>query len=234
MLSGKDNSGFGWDEDRQMVVAEDALWNSYISVRIISCLYYLILTKLKSNVDSFYYDQLISIYAKDRAIRKDVQTTVDIVEEINVEDVSTANNLEEGKNYYGCEDDVFLDEMDVLVTQSQPPKPNQDGSTSSKKQKKIYDGSEQISTSITNYVMLLGKNIRTVGFELSRSIVSEKVIQESAQNLYPALCEVEGLTEDKRYNALSKIPDHPTQILIFFSLPSSVRLEWVRRFLSDH
>ncbi|KAH1030970.1 hypothetical protein J1N35_043144, partial [Gossypium stocksii] len=25
MLSGKDNSGFGWDEDRQMVVAEDVV-----------------------------------------------------------------------------------------------------------------------------------------------------------------------------------------------------------------
>ncbi|MFQ6651547.1 hypothetical protein Gotur_023829, partial [Gossypium turneri] len=49
MLSGKGNSGFGWDEHRQMVVAEDVGWNSYISVRIISCLYYLILTKLISN-----------------------------------------------------------------------------------------------------------------------------------------------------------------------------------------
>ncbi|MBA0782694.1 hypothetical protein Gotri_000536, partial [Gossypium trilobum] len=60
---------------------------------------------------------------------------------------------------------------------------------------------------------------RTVGLELSRSIASEKVIQESAQKLYLALCEVEGLTEDERYRALSKIPDHPTQMLIFFSLP---------------
>ncbi|MBA0631673.1 hypothetical protein Godav_000528 [Gossypium davidsonii] len=58
-------------------------------------LYYLILTKLISNVDSFYYDQLISIYAKDRAIEKDAQTVVDIVEEIDAEDVATANNLEE-------------------------------------------------------------------------------------------------------------------------------------------
>ncbi|MBA0800033.1 hypothetical protein Gohar_010499 [Gossypium harknessii] len=35
MLSGKDNSGFGWDEYRQMVVAKCAMWNSYISVGII-------------------------------------------------------------------------------------------------------------------------------------------------------------------------------------------------------
>ncbi|MBA0875567.1 hypothetical protein Goshw_005277, partial [Gossypium schwendimanii] len=28
MFSGKDNSSFGWDEHRQMVAAEDAVWNS--------------------------------------------------------------------------------------------------------------------------------------------------------------------------------------------------------------
>ncbi|MFQ6634040.1 hypothetical protein Gotur_010650 [Gossypium turneri] len=44
------------------------------------------------------------------------------------------------------------------------------------------------------------------------------IIQESALELYLILCEVEGLTEDERYRALSKIPNHPMQMLIFFSL----------------
>ncbi|MBA0752269.1 hypothetical protein Gogos_001119 [Gossypium gossypioides] len=69
MLSGKDNSGFGWDEHKQMVVTKDAM--------------------------------------------KYAQIAVDIVEEIDVEDVATANNLEEGNNYHECENDVSLDEMDV-------------------------------------------------------------------------------------------------------------------------
>ncbi|MBA0723025.1 hypothetical protein Golax_003644 [Gossypium laxum] len=85
-----------------------------------------------------YYDQLTSIYAKDRATRKDAQTSADIVEEIDVEDVATANNLEEGNNYHGCEDDVSLDEMDVSATQSQLSKPHQDGSTFSKKKRKRF------------------------------------------------------------------------------------------------
>ncbi|MBA0628405.1 hypothetical protein Godav_023131, partial [Gossypium davidsonii] len=96
------------DEHRQMVVAEDAVWNSYINVIIISCLYYLVLTKLIS-----YYDQLASIYAKDRAIGKDAQTATNIVEEIDVEDVATANNLKEGNNYHKCKNVVSLDKMDV-------------------------------------------------------------------------------------------------------------------------
>ncbi|MBA0728239.1 hypothetical protein Golax_001157 [Gossypium laxum] len=51
LLNGKDNSSFGWDEHRQMVVAKDAIWNLYI--------------------------------------------TTDIVEEIDAEDIATANNIEE-------------------------------------------------------------------------------------------------------------------------------------------
>ncbi|MBA0683753.1 hypothetical protein Goari_025384 [Gossypium aridum] len=63
--------------------------------------------------------------------------------------------------------------MDVLATQPQSLKPNQDGSTSSKRgKKKIFDESEQISTSITDTVIFLGENIQTVGLELSRSIAS--------------------------------------------------------------
>ncbi|MBA0796036.1 hypothetical protein Gohar_006837, partial [Gossypium harknessii] len=61
-----------------------------------------------------------------KAIGKYAQTTTDIVEEIDAEDVAIAKSLEEGNNYHGCEDDVSLDEMDVSATQSQPSTPNQD------------------------------------------------------------------------------------------------------------
>ncbi|MBA0793041.1 hypothetical protein Gohar_017475, partial [Gossypium harknessii] len=90
MLSGKENNNFSWDEHRQMVVAEDAVWNSYISSH--------------KAADQFrhrsfpYYDQLTSIYAKDRATEKDAQIAADIVEEIDVEDVTTTNNIKEGNN----------------------------------------------------------------------------------------------------------------------------------------
>ncbi|MBA0611541.1 hypothetical protein Godav_012220 [Gossypium davidsonii] len=50
MLSRKDNSGFGWDDHRQMVVAEDASHKA---------------TGQFSHRGFPYYDQLISIYTKD-------------------------------------------------------------------------------------------------------------------------------------------------------------------------
>ncbi|MFQ6656340.1 hypothetical protein Gotur_026490 [Gossypium turneri] len=113
-----------------------------------------------------------------------------------------------------------------------------------RRKKKNYDASDHFSSSFHDAATLLAKNMRTIGEQISRSIASDvvvqqkseefQIIQEKATNLYPTLCEIEGLTVDEHYRALSKIPDHPTQMLVFFSLPSDVRLEWVRRFLANH
>ncbi|MFQ6636619.1 hypothetical protein Gotur_013184 [Gossypium turneri] len=105
MLNGKNNSGFSWDEHRQLVVAEDASHKEAGQFRH----------------RSFpYYDQLTAIYAKDRATGKDAQTAADVIEEINVEDVATTNINEERNDFYGCEADVSLDDKDVSATEPQP------------------------------------------------------------------------------------------------------------------
>ncbi|MFQ6664362.1 hypothetical protein Gotur_031510 [Gossypium turneri] len=90
MLSGKNNSGFGWDEHRQFVVAEDASHKEA--------------GQFKHRSFS-YYDQLTAIYAKDRATGKDAQTATDIIEEINVKDIAITNIHEERNGFYGCEVD---------------------------------------------------------------------------------------------------------------------------------
>ncbi|PPD67499.1 hypothetical protein GOBAR_DD35629 [Gossypium barbadense] len=87
MLNGQNNSGFGWDKHRQLVVAEDAVWDSYL--------------------------KLTAIYARDRATEKDAQTAADVLEEINAEDVPTTDMNEERNTFYDCEADVSLDDMDV-------------------------------------------------------------------------------------------------------------------------
>ncbi|MBA0856649.1 hypothetical protein Goshw_001231, partial [Gossypium schwendimanii] len=94
MRSGKNNSGLGWDEHRQLVVAEDASHKEA--------------GQFKHR--SFpYYDQLTFIYAKDRATRRDAQTAADIIEETDIEDVATTNTHEERNDFHGCEADVSFD-----------------------------------------------------------------------------------------------------------------------------
>ncbi|KHG07564.1 PDZ and LIM domain 1 [Gossypium arboreum] len=75
--------------------------------------------------------------SSDRATEKDAQTTADIIEEIDVEDVATTNTHEERNDFNGCEADVSLDNMDLSATQSQPPR-NQSDFTFSKKKIKYF------------------------------------------------------------------------------------------------
>ncbi|XP_040944928.1 uncharacterized protein [Gossypium hirsutum] len=122
MLSGKNTSDFGWDEHKQLVVAEDVSHKEA--------------GQFKHH--SFpYYDQLTVIYAKDRATGKDAQTATDVIEEIDVEDVATTNTHEERNDFYGCEADVSLDDMDLSATQTQPAR-NKGDPTFSKKKKKDF------------------------------------------------------------------------------------------------
>ncbi|MFQ6636377.1 hypothetical protein Gotur_012485 [Gossypium turneri] len=141
MLRGKDNSDFCWDEHRQFVVAEDISHKEADQFRH----------------RSFpNYDQLTTIYAKDRATGKDAQIFIDIIEKIDVGNVVTTNTREERNDFHGCEADVSLVEMNLLTTQL-----------------------EHISsTSFTDVAMLLAKNIQIVGLEISRSIASEVLIQQ--------------------------------------------------------
>ena len=148
---------------------------------------------------------------------------------------------EERNTFYDCEADVSLDDMDVSGTDPRGDR-DQGGSSSSNKRKKKSDARDNVYSSFEEAATLLGEKIQAVGDQISRTMASEVVVQqkseekmeEKASNLYSALWSIEGLTDDQRYDALSKIPNHPTQMIVFFSLPSVAQLEWVRRFLSDH
>ncbi|XP_040944117.1 uncharacterized protein At2g29880-like isoform X2 [Gossypium hirsutum] len=172
MLNGQNNSGFGWDEHRQLVVAKDAVWNSYLNS-------YKKAGQFRHR--SFpYYDQLTAIYARDRATGKDAQTAADVIEEINVQDVPTTDINEERNEFYDCEVDVSLDDMDVSATEPQPDR-NQWGSTSSKKKKKNFDATDHISSSYHDAATLLAENMRAIGEQISRIIAFDVVVQQKSE-----------------------------------------------------
>ena len=81
---------------------------------------------------------------------------------------------------------------------------------------------------------LLSDKIEIVGRELSKSIKLKMVIHQKVEDLFGALCEIDGLTEDELDIALSIMPNHPTQMIIFFSLLPTRRLGWVRRFITNN
>ncbi|MFQ6663283.1 hypothetical protein Gotur_030869 [Gossypium turneri] len=160
MLNGQNNSGFGWDEHRQLVVAEDTSHKEAAQFR---------------HRAFPYYDQLTAIYARDRATGKDAQTAADVLEEINAQGVPTTNMNEERNEFYDCEADVSLDDMDVSAMEPQRDRDQREN---------MRAISEQISRSIASDVVVQQKSEEL------------QVIQEKATNLYSTLWENEGLTVD--------------------------------------
>ncbi|PPD99546.1 hypothetical protein GOBAR_DD03437 [Gossypium barbadense] len=188
MLNGQNNSGFGWDEHRQLVVVEDAVLDSY----------------LKSHKEAAqfrhrtfpYYNQLTAIYARDRVTGKDAQTAADVLEEINAEVVPITDMDEERNSFYDCEADVSLDDMDVSTAEPRRDR-DQGGSSSSNKKKKKSDARDNMYSSFNEAATLLAENMRAIGDQISRSIASDVVVQqkseefqiikEKATNLYSTL-----------------------------------------------
>ncbi|PPE00533.1 hypothetical protein GOBAR_DD02438 [Gossypium barbadense] len=151
MLNGQNNSGFGWDEHRQLVVAEDAVWESYV--------------KSHKEASQFrhrsfpYYNQLTTIYARDRATGKDAQTAANVLEEIHAEDKRTTDMNEERNTFYDCEADVSLDDTDVSGTVPRGDR-DQGGSSSSNKRKKKSDARDNVYSLFDEAATLLGVKSR--------------------------------------------------------------------------
>ncbi|XP_052478803.1 uncharacterized protein LOC128034103 [Gossypium raimondii] len=137
---------------------EDAVWNSYLNSHKEAGQF---------RHRSFpYYDQLTTIYARDRVTGKDAQTAADVIEEINVQDVPTTDINEERNKFYDCEADVSLDDMDVSATEPQLDR-NQGGSTSSKKKKRIL---MQVIIFLLHFMMLPLYWLKTCGPLANKSI----------------------------------------------------------------
>ncbi|OMO74002.1 hypothetical protein COLO4_26759 [Corchorus olitorius] len=151
-----------------------------------------------------YFSELSAIYAMDHATGKDAQTAADILEEMAQETEREA-----------ADQDAEMESNNVV-------------------QDDVGLDEMDVSTTPSIAAKLIGDGIREAGKDLSRSIGSEMVIQEKVQELDIILGEIDGLTEEERDIALSKIPDHPAQMLVFGSLPPHRKLAWVRRFLSSH
>ncbi|EOX94440.1 Uncharacterized protein TCM_004023 [Theobroma cacao] len=75
MVQGTRTSGFGWNDQRNMVVTDDSVWESYIQSHKEAAPF---------RTKSFhFFNELSLIYVKDRATGKDAQTTTDILKEMH-------------------------------------------------------------------------------------------------------------------------------------------------------
>ncbi|XVF47446.1 hypothetical protein PTKIN_Ptkin03bG0109200 [Pterospermum kingtungense] len=163
------------------------------------------------------------VTVKDSFNWKDAQSTVDIVEEIQ-------NAGNDGSPDIGSANEYHTQHLGDDMEMSFAPSI----STSSKKRKE----NEMSATNTTEVLMrataLLTDKMIDIGEKLNESDGTKMRLEKRVKELGTALDEFEGLTEDERDNALRKLSEHPSQMVVFFSLLPSRRLRWVHKFLSTY
>ncbi|XVF66593.1 hypothetical protein PTKIN_Ptkin10aG0049700 [Pterospermum kingtungense] len=203
MVKGDNTSGFGWDNQETclLISSVHVIYQSHKDAALF-------------RTRSFhFFNELSQIYAKDHATGKDAQTTADIIEEIHIAGNDEGND---GRNTDFEDEDQTIHVSDDLETSFTPRT-----STSSRK-RKANEMNEPISAeTLINATTVLSEKMSEIGNKLSHSIGTEMRLEERAEKLYDALNEIDGLTVDEKEISLSKIPDHESQMVIFFSLPPS-------------
>ncbi|GAB4844018.1 hypothetical protein Ancab_013982 [Ancistrocladus abbreviatus] len=221
MIYGKHTSGFGWDDNRKMVVAENHVWDAYIAVHKEAAPF------RKKSLP--YFIDLCLIYVKDHATGANAQTIDDIIEEIQDEE---ANHQESINEEIGLELEEGTQGVvaSTSCTQSQYREKNNECSSKRKRQKASEDDGVT-SECILSAAIMLGSDIKKASKILG---ATERVIQEKVVELDKFLSEIEGLFTREWTLASIKLPDHPRQMLVFFSLPPARRLEWLKTFLESY
>ncbi|XP_031099367.1 uncharacterized protein At2g29880-like [Ipomoea triloba] len=160
------NSGFGWDDERKVVTAEDDVWDAYLTSHKEAAHY-----RMKSFP---FYIEFTTIYGKDRATGKDSQTGADIVYEMgNTEDFDgTSEGI--GGTMEGSEDDNPIDLRDNNFSFTPAQTSSARGVSSTKRKRQSIDTCEPITAdSLFGAAMMLSEKLELVGEKISRSLGTE-------------------------------------------------------------
>ncbi|XP_031374651.1 uncharacterized protein LOC116189224 [Punica granatum] len=216
-------SGFGWDSTWKMVTAEDDVWETYVATHKEAAPF-----RLRSFP---HFEELSMIYAKDRATGKDVQAVEDILQELEIEDLTgVAKEVDvnhSNPNEYANGNANTPTSGDV----SRAHQPPTDAMASASSRKKRKNGESDFCT-ISQNLNTMATEMKEACMMISKSVHSD-IYQEKFLELPRALRTVDGLTSAQVRMAIQKFGNHSNYILLFFGTEPEYRLEMVQDFLAN-
>ncbi|XP_076959599.1 uncharacterized protein LOC143635727 [Bidens hawaiensis] len=199
-------SGFGWDEQKCCIIADDSVWNAYVKSH-------------KGAVNfrdkSFpFYDKLCTIFGKDRATGS---KAVDLGEEDVVQETQKSSPVD-------IEDFDFVNEAVPNVDRSE----GQTGSlTSKRKRGRSTDADEIYRESCKDIKEVLLRFGEMVGEQLSKEGMEAREIYEKVSDELKAL---PGITTKKRFKAAHLISKYVDLGRSFLALTIEEKIEMVELY----
>ncbi|KAF7811575.1 putative myb/SANT-like domain-containing protein [Senna tora] len=214
MVFGTNTSGFGWDDDRQIVVVERDVWDAYI----------------KSHPDAKQYRykpfphliDLTKVWGKDRATggeSRDAEDINDMPDE-DLNGLEGLNNTEQNQTLLGHHSSN---------EQIQPLPTECEGASTSRKRKRkspsidVIDGFKEITVPFLH-------RLDKIADGMDR-IACEKALDNKREALGEALSKVDGLTDDEFVRAHLRLASDPALLVAFSGLQDRHKLRWLQQII---
>ncbi|KAI4357043.1 hypothetical protein L6164_001018 [Bauhinia variegata] len=212
MVQGLNTSGFGWDNDKNMVIADKAVWDEYLKKA----------TPFRSR-PFLHFDALCTIWAKDKAIGKDAQDVDNINEEANhVNFEESPDNVSEHQSTYDYDNDDTLSEV--------PETPRTRSSSGSRKKRK----NDVAVDVLRDTIVTIGQSFQHTTENLCTEVhqlAHDEVMDERKEKLFEDLLKVQGLIPNEIYDAHMKLAQYPNLLVVFPTIPEPFKANWIRRLI---
>ncbi|KAM6569170.1 hypothetical protein CsatB_017155 [Cannabis sativa] len=221
MLTGPNCSGFGWDPQKQMVTAEKPVWEAYLQSHREA-------TPFKNQIFP-YYDDLCTIFGKDRATGKHAETPTDVEE--NEKEDQHVNLDDDNFNFFHTMGDTYAENgesMSFSQAQNGPRAPPIQSDGSSKKKRKSSSLGD-IAEAIKDASQFIGEKIEMSSVRLSRAIGEE--MNDKQMRVNEEIMRTTLLPMMDRHRAARMIMSDNALVSFFFSLPDEEKDHWVRALL---
>ncbi|RWR94855.1 putative myb/SANT-like domain-containing protein [Cinnamomum micranthum f. kanehirae] len=208
MLNGENCSGFGWDPQKNVVVAEDEVWNGYVKTHKGAGQW--------SSRSFPHYEMLCTIFGKDRATGKGAATTEDVLNEVT-------RNEE-----YEDSQDLGMD-FEIVERNVSTPSTNSERTSQTGKRKRSTDNMDGFREA----AMIIGNKIDEATEKFSRAIGVDLDIANKRDKINEELRNHCGnLERAERHKALIAIARDHEMTTVLFTLENDEKEEFVRALLS--
>ncbi|PIN08321.1 hypothetical protein CDL12_19102 [Handroanthus impetiginosus] len=196
MLNGPHTSGFGMDPIKKCITAEKPVWDAYLQSHP---------THLTWQNKPFpFYDDLLLIFGKDRAIGSNAEGPGDMMEEIQLEESNNdTNDNVEASMENGLEDIEF--------SPMQSPRSEGVHYQKKKKRSRSIDNLSLMTDSIKEEASVIGSEIAKASEVFSKAIGVDAEILEKRQKIDSEIRKIQNLTTTKVIKAVCHIATHHEQ-----------------------
>ncbi|XP_071709221.1 uncharacterized protein At2g29880-like [Rutidosis leptorrhynchoides] len=232
MFSGSNTSGFGWFDDTKLLSATSEVWDAYIKHHKEAAKW--------RNKPFPHYNELCTVFGKDRARGSGSRSFGDIDEETNIgvqdsdEDVQVEENTNTPTNEnVQVEGNTNSPTNENVQVEGNTNIQAKNVSSVRSKKRKRKDQTDPFVDGLHEVVNVLGNTISEAASTMSRDIDFQVDLKMKRAKITTDIFKMSSLTQEEKYQVMGKIRSDSDNVEAYWDLDEENREGWVKYMLKE-